>query len=52
MVALASIGISVHPDDGEDVRALMKRADAAMYQVKQGGRGAYRFFHEMTPPAP
>lgn len=52
VVALASIGISVYPDDGEDVQALMKRADAAMYQVKQGGRGAYRFFHEMTPPAP
>ncbi|HEX5802140.1 MAG TPA: diguanylate cyclase [Azospira sp.] len=44
--AQASIGISIYPDDDKDVHQLMKHADAAMYQVKQGGRGYYRFFHE------
>ncbi len=42
--ARASIGISVYPDDSHDVQELLRHADAAMYQVKQGGRGAYRFF--------
>ena len=29
------------------MQALMKRADAGHDQVKRGGRGAHRFFHEM-----
>jgi diguanylate cyclase (GGDEF)-like protein/PAS domain S-box-containing protein len=50
-VSTPSIGISIYPDDGEDVDLLMKRADAAMYQAKQSGRGDFRFFREMAPPA-
>jgi len=39
-----SIGISLHPDDGHDVRALMKHADTAMYHAKRAGKSRYQFF--------
>ncbi len=38
-----SIGISVFPNDGWDVEALVKNADMAMYSAKKEGCG-YRFF--------
>lgn len=40
----ACVGISVFPDDGTDLEALYRQADAAMYQAKQEGRNRYRFF--------
>ncbi len=43
----ASIGISVFPEDGEDVAQLTKCADDAMYQAKESGRNCFRF-HETT----
>lgn len=35
----ASIGISIYPDDAADADTLLRHADAAMYEVKQAGRG-------------
>ncbi|CAH2031485.1 two-component system response regulator [Trichlorobacter ammonificans] len=39
-----SVGISLYPEDGATVEALMKHADQAMYRVKQAGRGHFRFY--------
>lgn len=39
-----SIGISFFPQDANTVEELMKHADMAMYQVKQSGRGQFRFY--------
>ena len=35
----ASIGISVYPDDGQTIEALIGHADAAMYRAKRQGPG-------------
>ncbi|RKZ53496.1 MAG: hypothetical protein DRR16_06230 [Candidatus Parabeggiatoa sp. nov. 3] len=39
-----SLGIAFFPEDGQDVETLLKNADIAMYQAKEGGRNAYQFF--------
>ena len=44
LCANASIGISVFPRDGDNADDLIRRADAAMYSVKDHGRGHSRFY--------
>jgi len=39
----ASIGIAVYPENGEDIRVLMKKADDAMYYTKRIGKNNYTF---------
>jgi diguanylate cyclase (GGDEF)-like protein len=42
--ASVSVGISLYPDDGADVEALMRAAYTAMRHAKELGRGNYQFF--------
>lgn len=39
-----SVGVTVCPDDADDLDNLLKNADTAMYRAKSDGRNAYRFF--------
>lgn len=39
-----SVGIAIYPDDGDEPKALMSSADAALYRAKQDGRGVFRLF--------
>jgi diguanylate cyclase (GGDEF)-like protein/PAS domain S-box-containing protein len=39
-----SMGISVFPGNGDTPDTLLKHADTAMYQAKQGGRNNYQYF--------
>src|SRR5659263_66033 len=41
-----SIGISIHPEDGESMETLFKHADIAMYQAKEQGGNSYQFYNE------
>lgn len=43
----ASVGVVLGPDDAANATELMRRADAALYAVKKGARGAFRFYEEM-----
>lgn len=40
----ASLGVTLYPDDTEDIDTLIRHADNAMYQAKQSGKHRYHFF--------
>jgi diguanylate cyclase (GGDEF)-like protein/PAS domain S-box-containing protein len=40
----ASVGISLYPEDGQDLDALLKNADVAMYRSKELGRNSFQFY--------
>jgi diguanylate cyclase (GGDEF)-like protein len=44
LVISASIGITVFPRDGENLDALLKNAEAAMFRVKDKGGNAYQYY--------
>lgn len=42
----ASIGVALAPTDGITTDELLRKADAALYRSKSGGRGCFTFFRE------
>lgn len=44
ILTTVSIGISVYPQDGEDLNILLKKADDALYQVKSEGRNNFKIY--------
>ena len=44
LVVGASAGIAVYPNDGDNLDSLQTAAESAMYQAKQAGRNAFRFY--------
>jgi diguanylate cyclase len=45
----ASIGISIYPDDGDSIEALIGHADAAMYRAKSQGPGRFALHSDPAP---
>ncbi len=43
-VVTPSIGVSIYPDDGDNIEDLLKNADVAMYQAKNAGKDTVRFY--------
>ena len=39
-----SIGITLFPEDGDEVSSLLRNADMAMYQAKEQGRNNFQFY--------
>ena len=44
VVTGVSIGITIAPDDSDQIDVLMKNADLAMYRAKDKGRNAFQFY--------
>jgi diguanylate cyclase (GGDEF)-like protein/PAS domain S-box-containing protein len=44
----SSIGITLFPDDGQDLATLLKHADIATYRAKEEGRNNYLFHSRVT----
>ncbi len=40
-----SMGISMYPDDGDDIDTLFRSADIALYRAKDRGRNAFEFYN-------
>ncbi len=46
VIVTTSIGITLFPQDGNDVATLLRNADLAMYNAKQNGPSAFLFYQE------
>lgn len=40
----SSVGVSIYPDDGQDVQSLLKNADTAMYVAKENAKNCYALY--------
>jgi diguanylate cyclase (GGDEF)-like protein/PAS domain S-box-containing protein len=51
-VPACSIGIARYPDDGKDLKTLLKAADIALYAAKDNGKNCYHYYNrELTKVA-
>jgi diguanylate cyclase (GGDEF)-like protein/PAS domain S-box-containing protein len=46
LFATLSIGIAVYPEDGDNLDALLKNADAAMFHAKTEGRDNFQYYSQ------
>ncbi len=44
-----SIGIALHPADGDSAVGLLRASDLAMYEAKRSGKNRYAFFIDLQP---
>jgi diguanylate cyclase (GGDEF)-like protein/PAS domain S-box-containing protein len=44
IVVSTTLGAAVYPDDARDAESLLRQAEAALHQAKQGARGSYQFY--------
>lgn len=47
-----SVGVSIYPDDSEDIEKLIMQADEAMYLAKQCGKNTYKLYCDVPPKQP
>jgi diguanylate cyclase (GGDEF)-like protein len=47
IVMTASIGISIFPENGEDAETLLRKADTAMYEIKDTDKNSYTLYKEI-----
>lgn len=40
----SSVGVSLYPQDGQDIQTLLKNADMAMYRAKETSPGGFKFY--------
>jgi len=43
-----SIGISIYPQDGDDIDSLVRCADQAMYKIKSSGKNSHSFYKKTS----
>ena len=51
VVVGASIGISLYPQDGEEIETLLENADVAMYKAKEAGGNRFEFYERTMTKA-
>lgn len=42
----SSMGISIYPNDGDNISVLLKKSDIALYHAKESGRNHYQYYSE------